>query len=153
MMAYGELELITAREDERPTLRRIEEVLNDEDGFPESAHHSLPKLVGPGGETIEIPLSVFRVLQQIVGYMMRGRAFSVIPYDQMLSTQEAADMLNVSRPFLVKLLEMGKLPFTKVGTHRRVQYSDLLQYKNHMHRERRKMLAEIANISQEAGEY
>ncbi len=85
--------------------------------------------------------------------MMRGRAFSVIPYDQMLSTQDAADMLNVSRPFLVKLLEAGKLPFTKVGTHRRVQYSDLLQYKNNMHRERPTMLAEIANISQEAGEY
>ena len=71
----------------------------------------------------------------------------------MLSTQEAADMLDVSRHFLVKLLEMGVFPFTKVGTHRRVQYSDLLQYKNHMHRERRRILAEIANISQEAGEY
>ena len=78
MMAYGELELITVREDERPTLRRFEEVLNDEDGFPESAHHSLPKLVSPGGETIEMPLSIFRVLQQVVGYMMRGKAFRMI---------------------------------------------------------------------------
>lgn len=152
-MANGKLERITAHEDEKPALRRIEEVINNENAFPQSAHHSLPKIVGPGGESIEMPLSVFRVLQKIVGYMVHDRAFSVVLGDQMLSTQEAADMLNVSRPFLVKLLEAGRLPFTKVGTHRRVQYNDLLQYKNHMHKERRKVLAEIANISQEAGEY
>ena len=85
--------------------------------------------------------------------MLRDKALSVVPHDQMLSIQEAADMLNASRDFLVKLLESGVLPFTEMRTNRLVQYGDLLQYKNHMHRERRKMLAEIANISQEAGGY
>jgi excisionase family DNA binding protein len=148
-MVARELELIRANEDERPALSRIEGVLNSE----RSAQHRLPKLVGPGGETIEIPLSVFRVLQRIVTYMVQGKAFSVIPYDQTLTTQEAADLLNVSRPFLIKLLESGELPFVKVGTHRRVQYGDLLAYKDRRHKERRKALADIANISQEAGEY
>jgi excisionase family DNA binding protein len=74
-------------------------------------------------------------------------------HDQMLTLQEAADMLNLSSSFLVELLESGVIPFTEVGTDRYIQYSDLLQYKNHLRRERRKMLAEIANISQEAGEY
>jgi len=148
-MVARELELIRANEDERPALSRIEGVLNSE----RSVQHCLPKLVGPEGETIEIPLSVFRVLQRIVAYMVQGKAFSVIPYDQILTTQEAADILNVSRPFLVKLLESGELPFVKVGTHRRVQYGDLLAYKDRRHKERLKALAEIDNISQEAGEY
>ncbi len=153
MMANEELELVTADENEKLMLRKLEEVLNNENAFPEVTHHLLLKIVGPGGEIIEIPLSVFRTLQQVIGYMWRGKAFSIVPHNQMLSTQEAADMLNVSRHFLVKLLESGVLPFTEVGTHRHVQYNDVLQYNNYMHRERRKMLAEIANISQEAGEY
>jgi DNA binding domain, excisionase family len=152
-MPVQELELIAAAESEKPALKKMEGVLNRRQSNS-NPPKVLPKLVGPSGEQIEIPMSVFKALYQIVDYMMRGKAFSVVPYDQTLSTQEAANMLNVSRPFLINnLLESGKLPYTKVGTHRRIQFSDLLEYKNHRRQERKATLAEIANISQEAGEY
>lgn len=151
-MAVKDLELITASENEKPELSRFEHVLNSR-RLPQSAKPPLPKLVGPNGETIEIPLLVYQVLKKIVAFMVQGKAFGVIPYDQSLSTQEAANILNVSRPFLIKLLEAGELPFVKVGTHRRVQFSHVLEYRNRTHIERRKALAEIANISQEIGEY
>lgn len=152
-MTTKELELISASENEKPALQKMEGVLNREIPSSQPINFSLPMLIGPGGEKLEIPISVFRALQKIVSYMMRGKAFSVIPCDQLFSTQEAADFLNVSRPFIVQLLEAGDIPFIKVGTHRRVQFSDLLEYKNQMRQERHKALVEMASISQEAGEY
>jgi len=152
-VATKELELISASENEKPALQKMEGVLNREIPSSQPVNSSLPMLISPGGEKLEIPISVFRALQKIVNYMMRGKAFSVIPYDQLFSTQEAANFLNVSRPFVVQLLEEGEIPFIKVGTHRRVQFSDLLEYKNRMRQERHKALVEMARISQEAGEY
>lgn len=90
----------------------------------------MPKLVGPQGEEIILPQSVFRVLQRIVFHMMLGRAITIVPINKELSTQEAADMLNVSRPYLIKLLEEGHIPFNKVGTHRRIRFSDLYVWAN-----------------------
>jgi hypothetical protein len=71
-------------------------------GIPSSqpTASSLPKLIGPDDEVIEIPMSVFRTLRLIVGYLMLGKAFSVIPYDQLLTTQEAADFQNKIYYFL-----------------------------------------------------
>jgi excisionase family DNA binding protein len=153
-MSVQELELITPDENERPVLKKMEGVLNSKKSLstkPPSL--PLPKLVAPNGDSIELPLSIFRVLQRVVHYMIIGKAFSVVPYDQLLSTQEAADMLNISRPFLIKLLEAGALPFTKVGTHRRLQYSDLIIYKKHRDEERKKALAEMARMSEDLGIY
>ena len=70
-----------------------------------------------------------------------------------LTTQQAADMLNVSRPFLVKLLEEGKMPFTKTGTHRRVLFTDLMEYKQRRNAKRRETLAVITQLGQEMGDY
>jgi len=153
MPAVKELELIRANENEQPALQKMEGVLNRETSSCQSVGSSLPKLIGPNNEIIEIPMSVFRVLRIIVGYMMRGKAFSVIPYDQLFTTQEAADFLNISRPSVVQLLEAGEIPFMKVGTHRRIQFSDLLEYKNRIRQERRKALSEMLELSQETGTY
>ena len=146
-------EPIKANENERQALQKIEEVLNRKPLLSQSDNSSLPRLVGPNDETLEIPMSVFQVLQQAVNYMMHGKALSVIPCDQLLSIQETADILSISRSSLERLLEAGKLPFVEVGTQRRVQLSDVLEYKKQRSQQRRDSLAEMLSISQEAGEY
>ncbi len=77
---------------------------------------------------ITIPRKALELLEFILVSMAQGKALSLIPSDSELSTQQAADMLNISRPHLVKLLEHGALPFKKVGSHRRIQLADLLAY-------------------------
>lgn len=85
--------------------------------------------------------------------MSHCKDFSLVPYDQLLSTQEAAELLNMSRPSLIKVLEEGEIPYIKVGTHRRIQYGDVLEYKKRHHGERLQALTEMANMSQELGIY
>ena len=109
--------------------------------------------MGSYGEEIELPGSVFQVLQQIVHHMKHGRAIFIVPDNEELTTQEAADILNVSRPFLVKLLEENKIPFVKVGSHRRIRGSDLMIYKKRRDAERLRALNEIAQMSQDLGMY
>jgi excisionase family DNA binding protein len=111
------------------------------------------KLRAPSGEEIELPHSVFEVLVRVVHEMARGNAVRVLPVHAELTTQQAAELLNVSRPFLVGLLEEGEIPFRKVGSHRRVRLDDLLVYKDRRDRERKIALNELASESQELGLY
>lgn len=152
-MAASEHDLITANENERPALQKMEGVFNETRGMRASKYkENLPKLVY-GDEEIEIPLSVFRILRQVVYHMIHGRAISIVPVGKELTTQQAADILNISRPYMVSLLEEGKIPFTKVGTHRRITFNELMKYKNRRDRERKRGLAEITHISEDAGLY
>ncbi len=144
-MSVIEREPITASENERPALKKIEDVLNQE--------KRRPRLIGSDGEEIELPLSVFQVLRQIIYHMMRGRAISVVPINKELTTQEAADILNVSRPYFVKLLEEGTIPFSVVGTHRRVRFDTLMEYKTHYEAEQDRKLDELTRLSEESGLY
>ena len=102
-------------------------------------------------ETVELPSSVAALLLEILEDMAAGSTVAVLRNDAELTTQQAADYLNVSRPFLVRLLEAGKVPFRKVGTHRRVRFEDLRRYKHAMDAARRGALDELAADAQELG--
>lgn len=104
---------------------------------------------GNDGEAIEIPRTVFNVLMKVLAVMSEGKAFSLIPMDEELTTQQAADILNVSRPYLNKILELGDIPHRRVGRNRRIKFSDLLEYKKLQESESKIALQELADEAQE----
>jgi excisionase family DNA binding protein len=101
------------------------------------------------GTDITIPRKALELLQFILSSMAQGKAVSLIPSDSEVTTQQAADMLNVSRPHLVKLLEQGVLPFKKVGSHRRILLEDLLAYEARQAQQREHQLQLLAAQAQE----
>lgn len=98
---------------------------------------------------MELPTSALRLLVDILAEFAEGNAVKVVPVHAELTTQEAADMLNVSRPHLVKLLEEGALPFHKTGKHRRVHLSDLLKFKARREQASEEAMAALAKQAQE----
>lgn len=99
-------------------------------------------------DEIVLPGPVLQLLLDILAEMSRGNAISIMPIHAELSTQDAANMLNISRPFLVKLLEGGQIPFHKAGSHRRVLAKDVLEYKQKIDTKRRETLDQLAAESQ-----
>jgi excisionase family DNA binding protein len=104
---------------------------------------------GQKEETIELPAGAVKLLQAILEDMASGRAVTIVPQNAELTTQQGADFLNVSRPFLVQLLEQKKLPFRLVGTHRRIRFEDVLRFKETTDAERRKVLDQLAAEAQD----
>jgi excisionase family DNA binding protein len=111
------------------------------------------ELIGPDGETTPLPESLFRVLAKVADVLASGDAVTVVPIGQQLTTQQAANILNVSRQYLVRQIDAGKIPHTKTGKHRRLNVEDLLVYKEKRDLKRRKSLRELTKMSQEFGGY
>jgi len=112
-------------------------------------------LLGPDGQTVPLPMEAYKVLVKVVDSMRAGKAITVAPLDQRLTTQEAANFLGISRPTLVKLLETGVIPFERptVGRHRRVMLNDVLNYQQHKGAQRRAALDALTAQAADAGLY
>ena len=120
------------------------------------ARHEQPAaLVGPDGQTVPLPMEAYTILVDVAAAMREGKAITVAPVDQLLTTQEAADFLGISRPTLVKLLEDGNIPFERpaAGRHRRVRLQDVIDYQRTQRVSRRASLDAITAEAADAGLY
>lgn len=103
---------------------------------------------GDPEQAVVLPASAVRLLVRILAEMAEGNAVTLIPIHAELTTQQAAQLLGVSRPFLIKQLESGDVPFRKVGSHRRIPFSALMEYKRKVDKRRADALAALAEQAQ-----
>ena len=109
------------------------------------------QLVGPNGTATSIPESVFYILERVAEVLARGDAVTVVPVGKEVTTQQAADLLNVSRQYLVRLLDEGRIPYRKTGKHRRLRIEDVLSFKEQRDKDRRAGLRELSRLTQDFG--
>ena len=105
-------------------------------------------LVGLNGREVPIPEVACQAMRVMLGFMLGGQAFTMVPFKTEVTTSQAADYLNVSRPYLIKLLETGEIPFLLVGKHRRIAMTDLVAYANRRNQTRRDSLQELKSLGQ-----
>ena len=101
------------------------------------------------GEFITIPKKALTLLSAIIQNMAEGKTISIVPSNSEVSTQQAADMLNVSRPHLIKILETKKIPFKKIGSHRRILLKDIMEYKEQLAKQREAQLDFLSHQAQD----
>lgn len=135
---------ITAAEQDRPMLEQVGLLL---------ANQQEARLVAADGEEIALPAAVVRILTTVVEHLRRGDAVAVVPVHRELTSQEAADLLNMSRPYLVRMLDRGDIPYRRLNKHRRIKLDDLMAYKRQRDEHRRTALDELTELSQELGLY
>ena len=129
--------------------RRIEpseispEILKQLDGLVHAGHATL---VGADGEKVEIPQALNDLMLYIVDAMQRKQAIFLMPEDEAFTTQAAANFLGMSRPYLLRLLDAGKLPFHRVGTHRRIVFRDLVEFQKTRSSERSRALSNLTKL-------
>lgn len=104
-------------------------------------------------DKIVIPVHALKLLGMILKSMSQGKPISIVPVATEVTTQKAAEILGCSRPFLIKLLEEGKIEFTKIGRHRRIMFEDVLAYKKKMKEVQKKNIIDIMNFDEELGLY
>jgi len=137
---------IMVADDERPALEHLAAVLEQSD--PKAT-----RVLSSDGQLAEVPESVLYLIQQLLAYLAHDRIVTLIPLDKDLTTHQAARLLNVSRPYLIKLLESNQIPYKLVGTHRRIRYQDLIAYKRQADAEQQRALEDLTQLSEELGLY
>jgi len=146
MAAVLDREPVLAEEEARVRIEHINTLFDRREAW-------MLVLEGPDGQRQDLPDPLQRLFRQLVRVLARGEAVSIVPVHKELTTQQAADLLNVSRQYLVRLLDQDELPYHRVGTHRRIKFGDLMGYKRRRDRERRSGLDELTRLSQELGLY
>jgi excisionase family DNA binding protein len=111
------------------------------------------QLVGPDGVAEDIPIEIYAVLREVFQHLKDGQAISLIPDDTLLTTQQAAEILNISRPYLYRLLDADEIPFVRVGTHRKLRLADVEALRERRRNQSRKALNAIAALNQEGDDY
>jgi excisionase family DNA binding protein len=104
-------------------------------------------------DALVIPRAIAILFAQILGALAEGKGVQIVPKDMELTTQQAGELLNVSRPYLITLLESGQIPFRKVGRHRRVTFEALMEYRRRDDAARRASADDLAALSEELGLY
>jgi len=143
-------EPVTADEREVDAVRKVARLLD------ESARDGMTgeiRLTTADGQALDLPASIRKILRQAIPLLTQGDAVTVTSLHKEMTTQEAADFLNMSRPSLIKLLEDGVIPYIKVGTHRRVRLNDLLSYEKRRHEKFNEFAAWMLAVAQERNVY
>ncbi len=136
--------------DSSKMLRRAVPALESPEGDPDGEVQISIQVRGrTPTQSATIPLAALTILRRILDEMAKGNAVTLTPFHAEVTTQEAAELLGVSRPYLVKLLDTGAIPHRKVGRHRRVRFDDLMKYKRDTDVKRSEVLDELAAQAQE----
>jgi excisionase family DNA binding protein len=135
-------EVITIQPPDADELRSVSQILR----------HGSVSLVGPKGEHAKLPAELYDLLKNIVRNLQSGRSLVLMPAEEQLTTQRAAGLLGMSRPYLIQLLDCGEMPYHLVGKHRRIALRDVLAYAKRRD-ERRAALDKMAHDAFEAGLY
>jgi excisionase family DNA binding protein len=144
--AVAERKPVFAPLSEEPAIRELDLLLAQ--SGPEQ-----PLLLGLGAQPRQVPETVREILARVVRELAQGNAVTIVPVHAELTTFQAAELLNVSRPYLVRLLDQGKIKYHKVGTHRRILAADLLMFKEGYRAKQHAALDEMAREAQEMGLY
>lgn len=139
----------TSKEDQRIAHASISKLSEASQKIINSSNTSVKIKIGEKDGYLNIPKKAFALLFDILSNMAEGKSITLIPSNTELTTQQAADMLNVSRPHLIKLLEEGKILFKKVGTHRRIELKNLIAYESKLKQTRKEKLNFLAKQAQE----
>jgi excisionase family DNA binding protein len=135
------------------TSHRLAELIDRVSGIPgaQARRFVLRPDNGEQDVVLEVPFGALELLRDLLREMGKGNAVSILPVNAELTTQEAADILNVSRPFVVQLVEEGRLPARRVGTHRRISVEDVMNYKRQDDEQRARVADELAREAREMG--
>ena len=137
------------KSDQKIALLSVKILADSEDQATKNKDEVIKFKLQGSDEVVIIPLKALHLLNAIISNMSQGKSIALMPTDAEVSTQQAAEILNVSRPHVIKLVEKGEIPHKKVGSHRRILLHDILKYESNLKSNRRKKLNALAKEAQQ----